>query len=70
MLGLFPSEQLVQYSWRRAQFRVYLISLIFGALAGILILYPASEFVFRRVPAGIDRGHGLHSCTNAALFAG
>ena len=36
----------MQYSWRRAQFRVYLISLIFGALAGILILYPASEFVY------------------------
>ncbi len=37
----------MQLSWRiRTQVRVYLISVIFGALAGIFILYPTNEFVY------------------------
>lgn len=34
-------------SWRiRAQVRVYLLAIVFGALVGIFILYPANEFVY------------------------
>lgn len=41
------SENPLQISWRlRTQLRVYLISIVFGALAGIFILYPTNEFVY------------------------
>lgn len=43
----FVLEQLVQSFWRlRTPFRVYLISVVFGALAGVFILYPINEFVY------------------------
>ena len=37
----------MRLSWQiRTQLRVYLISVVFGALAGIFILYPTNEFVY------------------------
>jgi uncharacterized membrane protein len=37
----------LQVSWQiRTRIRVYLISIVFGALAGIFILYPTNEFVY------------------------
>ena len=37
----------MQVSWQlRAELRIYLVSFLLGALTGIFILYPASEFVY------------------------